>query len=57
MTIVQEIKQLCDLGKYDEAIALTNKIEIKEFAIRAHLLCIEHEHCASLDKAKALRTK
>lgn len=43
MTLIQQIKQLCIAGQYDEAIAMTNKIDDREFAFRAHLLCIEHE--------------
>lgn len=42
-TIIPRVKELCNVGKYDEAIALTNQIENKAFAVAAHLLCMEHE--------------
>lgn len=43
LEIIPKVKQLCIEGKYDEAIALTDYIEDKTIAIKAHLLCIEHE--------------
>lgn len=42
-TIVTRVKNLCFEMKHSEAIALTNHIENKHIAIKAHLLCIEHE--------------
>lgn len=52
MTIIQQIKQLCIAGKYDEAIKMTNMIPDREFSIRAHLLCIEHEQAVKRQKAE-----
>lgn len=41
--IIQQIFSLCESLKHDDAIKLTNNIENKSIAIKAHLLCIEHE--------------
>jgi hypothetical protein len=43
LDIIPEIKRLCGLRKYDEAISLTNRIDIPEIAVKAHLLCVESE--------------
>lgn len=48
-TLIESIKRLCNELKHDEAIALTNKIQNKEIAIKAHLLCMEHEQRCRLD--------
>ena len=42
-TLIQRIKQLCVEHKFDEAVKLTNEIEIPRIAAKAHLLCIEYE--------------
>jgi len=41
--LIPEIKRLCLEGRYDEAIVMTNDIKNKDIAIKAHLLCMEHE--------------
>lgn len=41
--LIPEIKRLCVLCEFDKAIALTNKIQNKVIAIKAHILCIESE--------------
>lgn len=47
--IIEDIYTLCKQHKYDEAIAMTNKISDKIAALEAHLLCIEHEQRQRLD--------
>lgn len=41
--LIPEIKRLCMAREYDSAIALTDQIQNKEIAVKAHLLCVEHE--------------
>lgn len=41
--LIPEIKRLCRAREYDRAIELTNEIENEEIAVRAHVLCIQHE--------------
>lgn len=41
--LIPRILELCKSGQYDEAIKLTNDIADKNIAVKAHLLCIEHE--------------
>ena len=48
--LVGKIYKLCELRLYDVAIKLTNQLEIAEYAVKAHLLCMEHEQRARLDK-------
>lgn len=45
--ILPKVLELCKEGRYDDAIALTNEIEIKAIAVKAHFLCIEHEKMAA----------
>lgn len=47
--LIAEIKRLCNAHQYDEAIKLTNEIPHKIIALKAHILCIEHEQRARLD--------
>lgn len=47
--LIPEIQRLCIAGHYDEAIKLTNQIEDEAIAIKAHLLCVEHEERRRLD--------
>ena len=54
--IIPEIMKLCRAGKYDEAIQLTNKIERKDIAVKAHLLCMEHEQRSRITR-EALEQK
>lgn len=42
-TIIRRIQILCNELKHSEAIELTNQINNSNIALRAHLLCIEHE--------------
>lgn len=47
--LVRKIQKLCDMRLYDVAFQLTNHIQIKEFSIRAHFICMHHERRAELD--------
>ena len=47
--IVAEVHQLCKQHRYNAAIKRTNDIRNRNVAIKAHLLCIEHEQ-ATLKK-------
>lgn len=47
--LIPTIKALCIAGQYDDAISLTSKIPDKVIAIKAHLLCAEHEYRRFLD--------
>ena len=47
--IIAEVQQLCRQGRYSAAIKRTNDIRNKNVAVKAHLLCIEHEQ-ATLKK-------
>lgn len=55
MSLVDEIHELCAQRKYDEAIAKTNELKKYglDFAVRAHLLVMEHEHRYLLDNQRA----
>jgi hypothetical protein len=55
ISLIQEIKELCKQGRYDEAIAKTNEIELKEFAVRAHLLVMEHEQASKTNRKNESR--
>jgi hypothetical protein len=50
--LIQQVKKLCLLHMYDEAIAKTNDLLDFDFntAVKAHLLCIEHEYAWQLRK-------
>lgn len=43
INILNRIRELCEARRYDEAISMTNQLSIKTIAIKAHLLCMEHE--------------
>lgn len=43
LELIPEIKRLCNCGKYDEAFILARQIEDAVIAVKAQLLCIEHE--------------
>ena len=47
--LIPEIKRLCLEGRYDEAIVMTNDIKNKDIAIKARLLCMEHEESNRID--------
>jgi len=46
-SLIPKILELCKAGQYDEAIKMTNDIADKNIAVKAHLLCIEHEQSRS----------
>lgn len=48
-TIINRVFALCKELKHNEAIQLTNHIDNSEIAIKAHMLCIEHEQRCRLD--------
>ena len=50
LNLIPEIQRLCDRGEYDAAIELTNEIDNNEIAVKAHLLCMEHEQSRIKEK-------
>ncbi len=48
-TIIKRVQGLCNELKHSEAIELTNKIIDPVIAVKAHLLCMEHEQRCRLD--------
>lgn len=51
LELIPAILRLCTEGKYNEAIAMTDQIQNKAVAVKAHLLCLEHE-AATTKRAK-----
>jgi len=43
MTILRDVKALCQAHDFDAAIKRTGEISNKSVAVHAHLLCIEWE--------------
>lgn len=52
--LIPEIKRLCRAGHYCSAIRLTSEIEDKGIAVKAHLLCIEHEEAQHIKRQNHL---
>lgn len=51
MALLRQAKQAMLCGMYDKAIELTNLMQCKPIAIKAHLLIIEHEQATKEAKS------
>lgn len=49
LKIIPEVKRLCIAGEYAKAIRLARTIYVDSIAIKAELLCIEHQKSRSND--------